>query len=128
MISQEDYDVITGVEAGGNARQTLLHNQRYQVARTFMNLLGHISKDQTIQYILILVDDTLSEDKSRVEMLKEYTNYHHESIWRLLFSLLAHSDIFITFISACIIAKLACWSVNPLEGSDLTLYLTWLKD
>lgn len=60
MISQEDYEVIMGVEASGQTRAVLLQNQRYQVARTFMNLLGHISKDQTIQYILILVDDILS--------------------------------------------------------------------
>lgn len=60
MISQEDYEVIMGVEASGQSRTVLLQNQRFQVARTFMNLLGHISKDQTIQYILILVDDILS--------------------------------------------------------------------
>lgn len=60
MISQEDYEVIMAVEMPGQNRAVLLQNQRFQVARTFMNLLGHISKDQTIQYILILVDDILS--------------------------------------------------------------------
>ena len=30
-----------------------------QCAKTFYNLLGHISKDQTIQYLLTLVDDFL---------------------------------------------------------------------
>lgn len=60
MISQEDYDVIVGVEQPGQMRDKLLTSHRYQVARTFMNLLGHISKDQTIQYILTLVDDILS--------------------------------------------------------------------
>ena len=60
MISQEDYDVIIGVETPGQKRDALLTSHRYQVARTFMNLLGHISKDQTIQYILTIVDDILS--------------------------------------------------------------------
>lgn len=60
MISQEDYEVIIAVEMPGQNRGALLHSHRLQVARTFMNLLGHISKDQTIQYILILVDDILS--------------------------------------------------------------------
>lgn len=52
-----------GVEMPGPNRDALLASQRYQVARTFMNLLGHISKDQTIQYILTLVDDILSVSK-----------------------------------------------------------------
>lgn len=60
MISEEDYEVIMGVDSAGQSRAVLLQNRRYQVARTFLNLLGHISKDQTIQYILILVDDILS--------------------------------------------------------------------
>ncbi|KAK4310428.1 hypothetical protein Pmani_018012 [Petrolisthes manimaculis] len=133
MISQEDYDVITGVESGGNVRQTLLHNQRYQVARTLLNLLGHISKDQTIQYILIMVDDTLSEDKSRedksrVEIFKEYARKHRESMWSPFLNLLTRPDSFIINMTARIVAKLACWSRDPMDGSDLTFYLTWLKD
>ena len=60
MISKEDYDVIIGVETPGENRDSLLKNNRYQVARTFMNLLSHISKDQTIQYILTIVDDIIS--------------------------------------------------------------------
>jgi V-type H+-transporting ATPase subunit H len=33
-------------------------------------LLGHISKDQTIQYLLTLVDDFLQENKNRVNIFK----------------------------------------------------------
>ncbi|KAG7169728.1 V-type proton ATPase subunit H-like [Homarus americanus] len=128
MISQEDYEVIMGVEVPGPGRDALLHSHRYQVARTFMNLLGHISKDQTIQYILILVDDILSEDKSRVEIFKEYARKHRESMWSPFLNLLTRPDTFIINMTARIIAKLACWSREPMDGSDLTFYLTWLKD
>lgn len=47
------------------------------------------------------------------------------------------ADLFYHFINlvsfpcqqtARIIAKIACWSVEPLDGSDLLLYLTWLRD
>lgn len=30
-----------------------------QCAKTFLNLMAHISKEQTVQYILTLIDDTL---------------------------------------------------------------------
>jgi len=128
MILQEDYDIITGVEVPGPGRDELLVSQRYQVARTFLNLLGHISKDQTIQYILTLVDDILSDDKSRVEIFKEYARKHKESMWSPFLNLLTRPDTFIINMTARIIAKLACWSAEPMDGSNLTFYLTWLKD
>lgn len=31
----------------------------FQCAKTFLNLMAHISKEQTVQYILTLIDDTL---------------------------------------------------------------------
>ncbi|XP_076056448.1 V-type proton ATPase subunit VhaSFD isoform X2 [Oratosquilla oratoria] len=128
MISNEDFEVITGLDNPGPQRDGLLNTHRYQVARTLMNLLGHISKDQTIQYILILVDDMLSEDKSRVEIFKEYAKKHKESVWSPFLNLLTRPDTFIINMTARIIAKLACWSRDPMDGSDLTFYLTWLKD
>ena len=30
-----------------------------QCAKTFLNLMAHISKEQTVQYILTLIDDNL---------------------------------------------------------------------
>ena len=41
-----------------------------QCAKTLYNLLGHISKDQTVQYLLTLVDDFLQEDKARVAIFR----------------------------------------------------------
>lgn len=61
MISQEDYNFIVGFDgATGPARSQFLDEQRHQCAKTFLNLMGHVSKDQTIYYILVLIDDMLS--------------------------------------------------------------------
>jgi len=60
MISQEDYNFIVAFDNADAAnREALLKDNRSQCARTFLNLLGHVSKDQTIQYILIMIDDML---------------------------------------------------------------------
>ena len=40
-------------------RETIVQENPLQSAKTFYSLLGHISKDQTIQYLLTLVDDFL---------------------------------------------------------------------
>jgi len=60
MISQEDYNFIIGFDgASGKAKDQLLEEQKTQCAKTFLNLMGHVSKDQTIYYILVLIDDML---------------------------------------------------------------------
>ncbi|KAB7503087.1 V-type proton ATPase subunit H [Armadillidium nasatum] len=128
MISQEDYDIIVTVELPGEAKENLLANNKYNVAKTFINLLSHISKDHTIQYILTLIDDILSEDKSRVSIFQVYSKKNKESMWSPFLSLLTRPDAFIVNMTARIVAKLACWSREPMQGSDLSYYLTWLKD
>lgn len=58
MISQEDFNFIVAFDGStGKVREQLLEEQRLQCAKTFLNLMGHVAKDQTIHYILVLIDD-----------------------------------------------------------------------
>lgn len=60
MISKEDYDFIVAFDTNdASVRDAKLKENPHQAAKTFLNLLGHISKDQTIQYILTMIDDML---------------------------------------------------------------------
>lgn len=60
MISKEDHDFIVAFDTNDpNVRDAKLKENPHQAAKTFLNLLGHISKDQTIQYILTMIDDML---------------------------------------------------------------------
>jgi len=60
MIGDDDYRFITEfLSSDGSKRDTLLEEQRGQCAKTFLSLLEHISKDQTVQYILTIMDDML---------------------------------------------------------------------
>ncbi|XP_076661297.1 V-type proton ATPase subunit VhaSFD isoform X2 [Halictus rubicundus] len=129
MISKEDYDFIVAFDTSdASVRETKLKENPHQAAKTFLNLLGHVSKDQTIQYILIMIDDMLQEDRSRVEIFKEHSNRKRESVWGPFLNLLNRQDGFIMNMTSRIIAKLACWSHDFMEKTDLQFYLTWLKD
>ncbi|XP_060523231.1 V-type proton ATPase subunit H isoform X2 [Cylas formicarius] len=129
MISQEDYNFIVAFDVNDSQqREALLKGDSKQAAQTLLNLLGHVSKDQTLQYILVLVDDMLQEDRSRVEIFHEYARIRKESVWGPFLNLLNRQDGFITNMTSRIIAKIACWSQTPMERSDLHFYLTWLKD
>lgn len=58
MIGDDDYRFITEYLSSDSAkRAVLLESQRVQCAKTFLSLLEHISKDQTVQYILTIMDD-----------------------------------------------------------------------
>ncbi|XP_034948652.1 V-type proton ATPase subunit H isoform X1 [Chelonus insularis] len=129
MISKEDYDFIAAFDTGdAAARDAILKQYPGQAAKTFLNLLSHISKDSTIQYILTMIDDMLQEDRSRVEIFREYSTRKRESIWGPFLNLLNRQDGFIMNMTSRIIAKLACWSHELMEKTDLQFYLTWLKD
>ncbi|XP_076182155.1 V-type proton ATPase subunit VhaSFD isoform X1 [Ptiloglossa arizonensis] len=129
MISKEDHDFIVAFDTSDpNAREAKLKEDPHQAAKTFLNLLGHISKDQTIQYLLTMIDDMLQEDRSRVEIFQEHSNRKRESIWGPFLNLLNRQDGFIMNMTSRIIAKLACWSHDLMDKTDLQFYLTWLKD
>lgn len=60
MIGNEDFNFITAFDHADTAqREQLIKEKRSQLAKTFLNLLEHVSKDQTIQYILVMIDDML---------------------------------------------------------------------
>lgn len=129
MITQEDYNFITAFDnADASTREALLREKRSQCAKTFLNLLEHVSKDQTIQYVLVMIDDMLQEERCRVEIFREYSVRKREPVCGQFLNLLNGSDGFIVNMSARIIAKVACWGSELMESSDLQFYLTWLKD
>nr|CAG4640767.1 EOG090X044C [Eulimnadia texana] len=127
MISNEDYSFIKEfVNLEGAKLDDFLNINRAQCAKTFLSLLEHVSKDQTVQYILTIMDDMLQEDRTRVEIFREYAKKKKENVWSPFLNLLNRPDGFIQNMTARIIAKLACWSKDLMDGSDLHFYLTWL--
>lgn len=129
MINQEDFNFITAFERlSGEQKAKFIEENRLQCAKTFLSLIEHIAKDQTIQYILILIDDMLSEDKTRVEIFRDYCKKIGISVWNPFLMLFNRTDGFIINMSCRIIAKITSWSSEQMDGPDLTLYLSWLRD
>ncbi|KAJ2945637.1 hypothetical protein O0L34_g464 [Tuta absoluta] len=122
MITQRDHDFIVRLDKGD---KSIPDKHREECAEVFLSLLTHISKDNTIQYVLVLIDDILSEDKTRVKIFREAKAANP---WQPFLNLLNRQDDFIQHMTARIIAKLACWHPRTMEKSDLHFYLSWLKD
>lgn len=126
MISAEDHQCVSSLDSDKCAQY--LKQNPGQCAKTFLNLLSHVSKDQTIQYILVMIDDLLQEDRGRVEVFHDYAAKKKESVWGPFLNLLNRQNGFIVNMASRILAKLACWGHEQMPKSDLQFYLQWLKD
>ncbi|KAH8376589.1 hypothetical protein KR093_000132 [Drosophila rubida] len=125
MISQEDYQAISTLD---KSRAAYLTQNSTQVVKTLLNLVSHLSKDSTIQYILVLLDDLLQEDRSRVDLFHETSAKLKQCVWGPFLNLLNRQDGFIVNMSSRILAKFACWGHESMPKSDLNFYLQFLKD
>ncbi|KAF6025594.1 VhaSFD [Bugula neritina] len=131
MISLEEYGVITRLDfasSDAESRALYLRNNSDLAAKTFYKLIQHIAKDQTIQYLLVMIDDLIIEDHSRVEMFKNYAMSVKESPWTGYFTLLTRSDGFIVNQASAIITKMACWGKDSMDEQNQHVYVTWLRD
>ncbi|KAM4605336.1 V-type proton ATPase subunit H [Polymixia lowei] len=128
MISAEDCEFIKKFEvAHSEEKQAILTNEGHQCAKTFLNLMAHISKEQTVQYILTLIDDTLQENHQRVNIFFDYAKKTRNTAWSYFLPMLNRQDLFTVHMAARIIAKLAAWGRDLMEGSDLNYYFNWIK-
>uniref|UniRef100_A0A667YGT4 V-type proton ATPase subunit H n=1 Tax=Myripristis murdjan TaxID=586833 RepID=A0A667YGT4_9TELE len=128
MISAEDCEFIKKFEvAHSEDKQAILSNEGHQCAKTFLNLMAHISKEQTVQYILTLIDDTLQENHQRVNIFFDYAKRTKNTAWSYFLPMLNRQDLFTVHMAARIIAKLAAWGRDLMEGSDLNYYFNWIK-
>ncbi|KAK6492013.1 V-type proton ATPase subunit H [Huso huso] len=128
MISGEDCEFIKRFEmARSEDKHIILTNEGQQCAKTFLNLMAHISKEQTVQYILTLIDDTLQENHQRVNIFFDYAKRTKNTAWSYFLPMLNRQDLFTVHMAARIIAKLAAWGRELMEGSDLNYYFNWIK-
>ncbi|KAI2667637.1 V-type proton ATPase subunit H [Labeo rohita] len=95
MISSEDCEFIKKFEiAGSEDKQAILTKEGHQCAKTFLNLMAHISKEQTVQYILTLIDDTLQENHQRVNIFFDYAKKTKNTAWSYFLPMLNRQDLF----------------------------------
>ncbi|ELW71992.1 V-type proton ATPase subunit H [Tupaia chinensis] len=129
MISAEDCEFIQRFEMkrSPEEKQEMLQTEGSQCAKTFINLMTHISKEQTVQYILTMVDDMLQENHQRVSIFFDYARRSKNTAWPYFLPMLNRQDPFTVHMAARIIAKLAAWGKELMEGSDLNYYFNWIK-
>lgn len=131
IINEDEYKFLSKFETVSSAQRPEFFSSaqnRHEMAMHFLNLLERMTTGQIVSYLLVLIDELLMEDKTRVDIFKEFSAKRKESVWTPFFKLLNKDDPFIQNMTARIIAKIACWSEELMEGSDLNYFLCWLRD
>uniref|UniRef100_A0A672Q3A8 V-type proton ATPase subunit H n=1 Tax=Sinocyclocheilus grahami TaxID=75366 RepID=A0A672Q3A8_SINGR len=120
MISAEDCEFIKKFEiAGSEDKQAILTKEGHQCAKTFLNLMAHISKEQTVQYILTLIDDTLQENHQRVNIFFDYAKKTKNTAWSYFLPMLNRQDLFtVHMFAATRGAEPGTGTISPSESSQ----------
>ncbi|XP_032240245.1 V-type proton ATPase subunit H isoform X2 [Nematostella vectensis] len=129
MISQEDYSMIADYDCMDPVeRAKIISDRGDQLAKTCLSLLVKLTRDHTIRYILVLIDDMLNEERSRVAVFHDFGKKNNVNLWGSFLNLINRQDQFIVHQAGVIVAKLACWGNVRLPESDLNFFLSWLKN
>jgi len=126
MITEDDFNFINELDSAED-KQAVLQKYGKNSAKSFANLIGQISRDQTVRYLLTLIDDLLSLDKENIYLFHEYSVTMNQSAWAPFMNLLSRPDHFISHQAARITAKLTSWGKLRFSSDDLSGYLSWLK-
>jgi len=128
IIDEDEYNFIMTFDPASPERKAEIFNSNTdQCIGCLWSLVTKISQDNNIQYILMLIDDLLSDDKSRVGKFHDHAKSVNTNLYTTFLNLLNRMDPIIVHQSSRIIAKLACWSKTVMPESDLKFYLSWLK-
>jgi len=129
MINSEQFNFISQLDnaTSTESRNHVINEYRDSLAKIFIALLNRISKEQTLQYLLSMLDDIFQEDKSRVELFRNYFDDKNENIWNHFFNFLQRSEMLGVYQISKIITKLACWSSKLMDDDSLQYFLDWLQ-
>ena len=97
MISEEDFEFINAFDAEKNAinKQQILDRYGKNAAKALTNLIGQIARDQTVRYLLTMVDDILTMNKENIMIFHEHAVTLGQQAWTPFVTLLSRPDKFI---------------------------------
>ena len=101
MISQDDFNFINELDSATDKQAVLNKHGKvffhlwliitsFQAsARAFVNLIGQISRDQTVRYLLTLIDDLLSANRENIFLFHQFSVTIDTTPWASFMNLLS---------------------------------------
>jgi V-type H+-transporting ATPase subunit H len=131
MIDKNDYEIINRFDSNNPAeREKILTHatEKIECIKTLLTILSKISKESTLQYTVMLIDEFLQENKSRAELFHQFGKKYQENIYQTFVGMLYLQDSYIVNQVSRILTKLACWSNSFMPEKELRDYIFWIKE
>ena len=104
MISSDDFEFINELDSSLD-KQSVLEKHGKNSAKAFVNLIGQISRDQTVRYLLTLIDDLLTLNRENIYLFHQFGVTIGQSAWTPFLNLLSRPDQYISCQASRITAR-----------------------
>ncbi|XP_035233816.1 V-type proton ATPase subunit H-like [Stegodyphus dumicola] len=125
LISSQDYAFITAFQHSQTKeeRDKLLNYFKGRVFDSLVRIVHRVCLVEEIQKFLVLIDDMLWEDTTRVSRFKP----EEMEPWKAFLDLLSCSDDFVRNMASRIISKFITYDESKPSLEDLNYYFSWLN-
>ncbi|CAI2184745.1 3034_t:CDS:10 [Funneliformis geosporum] len=126
LITQEEADLLKKVDKQSLEQlKVVMQKDAEKYADLYTNLLEKLNRVDTVQYILVLVSEMLSDEEQRVQYFHKVSEKDAELPFRILLKLLNIEDEFVNLMSAKILTLLIVSAQKPLPF-DLEEFYRWI--
>ena len=125
MISSDDFEFINELDSSLD-KQSVLEKHGKNSAKAFVNLIGQISRDQTVRYLLTLIDDLLTLNRENIYLFHQFGVTIGQSAWTPFLNLLSRPDQYISCQASRITAKLASWGKLRFNQDEKLVFVNYL--
>ena len=125
MISSDDFEFINELDSSLD-KQSVLEKHGKNSAKAFVNLIGQISRDQTVRYLLTLIDDLLTLNRDNIYLFHQFGVTIGQSAWTPFLNLLSRPDQYISCQASRITAKLASWGKLRFNQDEKLVFVNYL--
>ncbi|CAG8564357.1 11047_t:CDS:10, partial [Gigaspora rosea] len=132
LITPEELDLLKRIDKQSREQlRSVMQKDAEKYAELYTSLLEKLKRPDTIQYILVMTNDMLSDDEKRASYFHKLSSKSSDLPYRPFLKQVAimldsNNDEFIQLSSAKILTILTCSALEPLSF-DTTDFLRWIS-
>ncbi|KAJ2959036.1 hypothetical protein NQZ79_g5447 [Umbelopsis isabellina] len=126
LITSEEFDLIQRIDKKSPEEvKTLVDERGDTYANLYLHLLDTLNRPDTIQHVLLLIDNFLTDHEEHVRYFHEASKKNSNYPFEPLFKHLRVNDDFVPLQTSKILTIFACSAPSP-ASVDLSSYFSWV--
>ncbi|XP_065193460.1 V-type proton ATPase subunit H-like [Sycon ciliatum] len=127
VITEEVFRFISDYDKADVERRTqLVATHGVQAVKALLQILQSISKEQVLQYVLVLIDDLIQNDPTSIRFFHQYAEQSGMPVYSSFIKLMNRPDHFIVQMSSRLVSFLVLHSRHLMSAEDQRWYLHWV--